>query len=122
MTTGLFWFTQDIRLDDNPALQQAAIQCGQLLLVYVHDSRLERAGNFNAARMGRARRDFLFEGLADLRQQLDACGQQLLVFTGDPVEVLSELVWIILCVFRVNWDPPSTAIEGLHAAARLSDG
>lgn len=92
MTTGLFWFTQDIRLDDNPALQQAARQCDQLLLVYVHDSRLERAGNFNAARMGRARRDFLFEGLADLGQQLDACGQQLLMFTGDPVEVLSELV------------------------------
>ncbi|MBV0934331.1 DASH family cryptochrome [Marinobacterium weihaiense] len=92
MNTGLYWFTHDLRLDDNPALQQAARQCDYLLVVYVQDPSLERPDTFNTARLGSKRKHFLIEGLHDLAQQLQTCGQQLHCLTGNPVDVLTDLI------------------------------
>ncbi|MBR9828496.1 MAG: DASH family cryptochrome [Oceanospirillales bacterium] len=108
MNTGLYWFTQDLRLDDNPALLQAAEQCDRLICVYVHDRHLERPHTFNSARLGSKRQRFLTQGLEDLQQQLGTLGQPLHRFDGDPLEVLSTLVSQmnidqIFCTRPVGW-------------------
>ncbi|MFT4614865.1 MAG: deoxyribodipyrimidine photo-lyase, partial [Bacteroidia bacterium] len=37
LKTGVFWFTNDLRLHDNPALMQASLSVGELLRVCVVD-------------------------------------------------------------------------------------
>ena len=32
--TGLFWFTNDLRIDDNPALSKAASEVDKLICIY----------------------------------------------------------------------------------------
>ena len=35
MAKGLIWYRSDLRLDDNPALSNALLQCEEVLAVYV---------------------------------------------------------------------------------------
>ncbi|GAA0790382.1 DASH family cryptochrome [Marinobacterium sediminicola] len=92
MNTGLYWLTQDLRLDDNPVLAHAANSCDHLLCVYIMDPSLESRPHFNSVRMGSKRQRFLHEALWDLEQQLQSLGQRLLLLKGDPVEQLSQLI------------------------------
>ena len=92
MTTGLYWFTQDLRLDDNPALTHAANETDRLLCVYVHDPRLEQPNSLNSTRLGPRRRRFLDQALTDLDRQLQGLGHRLWLLGGDPVERLTALI------------------------------
>lgn len=92
MTTGILWFTRDLRLDDNPTLIQAAQACDQLLCVYLHDPALVKRQQFNSIRLGSKRQRFLAAGLKDLSEQLSSLGQNLVELDGDPVELLSSLI------------------------------
>ncbi|TDT31318.1 cryptochrome/photolyase family protein [Naumannella halotolerans] len=77
----LLWFRRDLRLDDHPALLQAA-ESATVLPVFVLDPRLlEHAGP--------VRTHCLFDALDHLRRATD---NALVVRTGDPVQVLGELV------------------------------
>ncbi len=77
--TALLWFRRDLRLADHPALHAAAAE-GDVLPVFVRDPHLRRAG------AARARR--LEASLADLHRATDGA---LVVRSGDPAEVLSDL-------------------------------
>ncbi|TVQ67339.1 MAG: DASH family cryptochrome [Oceanospirillales bacterium] len=90
-TTNLFWFTQDLRLDDNLALH-AASHCDQLLLVYCLDPSEFKPNRYGVQGMSQHRLRFLYEGLIDLDKQLQPLGQTLLICMGNPVEVISSLI------------------------------
>ncbi len=85
--TSIYWFRQDLRLSDNPALHHAAqlseAQGGDVMLIYILDD--ENAG---AGRMGAASRVWLHHSLCSLQQQL---GGQLRLFRGDAFEILQQL-------------------------------
>lgn len=87
----LFWFDQDLRLDDNPALAHAC-RADELLCVYIDDAAKSATDRFGTLRQGRIRTAFIDASLAALSQDLDAAGQRLLRLHGDPVKLIAELV------------------------------
>ena len=86
MHSVIFWFRNDLRLQDQAALQQAVAHAerhGQrLLLVYVHDPAQDDNTAWGFRRMGPHRRRFLAETLHDLSVSLQALGQNLVLFQG----------------------------------------
>ncbi len=95
MSRAILWFRNDLRLDDNPALQAAAAAHDEVLPVFVLDPRQHGLGPLDLDRSGPFRRRFLREGLLDLDLQLRSKGSALHVRVGEPAEVLAHLqeVW-----------------------------
>jgi deoxyribodipyrimidine photo-lyase len=91
MSVALVWLRQDLRVADNPLL------CFErppesLLCVYVLDaSWLVPQASIGGPRLGPARLRFLWESLIELRGQLLKRGSDLLVRSGEPVEVVASL-------------------------------
>ena len=87
----LFWFDQDLRLDDNPALAQA---CGadQLLCVYIDDAARFESDRFGTPRQGPIRSAFIDASVDSLARELAAAGQRLLRLHGDPVGLIGDLI------------------------------
>jgi deoxyribodipyrimidine photo-lyase len=78
----LYWFRQDLRLADNPALTAAA-QAGTVIPVFILDD--DHAGEH---KMGGASRWWLHHSLIALNASLDG---KLLVLKGDPATHLAAL-------------------------------
>ena len=92
-TTIIHWFRNDLRLHDNPALYQACQDASRVLPVYILDpDAMATLPAIKGPRVGEHRMRFLLESLADLRRSLRQQGSDLLIRTGDPRQVLSELV------------------------------
>ena len=85
--TEIYWFQNDLRLQDNPGLLQHA-GSKKLLLVYFWP---ESRPWCNITGMGSQRRRFLLESLAALRKDLAGLGQDLLVLSGRPQLELPRL-------------------------------
>lgn len=81
----LIWFRDDLRLSDNPALR-AAIDHGPLICLYILDTSPERRP------LGGAARWWLSRSLTALSAAIAAKGGELLVLSGDPAELLPDLV------------------------------
>ena len=96
-TSGVvYWFRNDLRLHDNPALQQAIALADQgrtwLLPVYVHDTALQLSSPWGFVRTSDHRMAWTAMAVHDVAQQLAELGSQLLPLTGEPAQVLSELM------------------------------
>ena len=90
--TGLFWFTNDLRLHDNPALQRAVASVDSLVCVYVLESRSVSPSSYSAPTMGQPRYQFLRQSLLELQRDLQKLGQKLLVVQGSAASILPSLV------------------------------
>lgn len=94
-TAVCYWFRQDLRLHDNPALVQAIAHATRqgvpLLLLYLHHPRQDATTAWGFVRMGQYRRQFLAAHLHDLSEQLAAVGQTLTVRVGEPLHVLTDV-------------------------------
>jgi deoxyribodipyrimidine photo-lyase len=87
----IYWFRNDLRLSDNPALAQACLSANKLFPVYFHQT----DGELNAygfERVGVHRKNFLRQSLDDLKAQLQDLGSNLFEFSGRVNEVLPQLV------------------------------
>ncbi len=91
MKTVIYWFRNDLRLLDSPALTQACNDATQVLPVYVHDPDYDVTTRWGFARTGQHRRNFLAAGLADLAGQLAAHGSRLVELHGRAQDVLPAL-------------------------------
>lgn len=91
MTTGLFWFTNDLRLHDQPALWKMQ-SVDKLICVFCLDPQWFRPNGLNAKPMGERRFQFLVESLKDLQQQLQHAGQVLIINQQTPHLALTELI------------------------------
>ena len=87
MTPTLVWFRQDLRLQDNPALQAAVERGGTIIPVYIWDERGE--GKWTP---GAASRWWLHHALASLDASLRDCASKLVILRGDSKTILRELV------------------------------
>ena len=83
----ILWFSQDLRLQDNPALQAALARGGPLIPVYIYDEAGEGAWP-----AGGATRWWLHHSLAALDASLHGRGSRLIFVRGDSGEALSELI------------------------------
>ena len=79
----IHWFRQDLRLSDNPALNEAS-KHDEVLPIYILDD--HNPGDFS---MGEASRFWLHYSLQDLNQNLN---QNLSLYQGDPLGTLIEIV------------------------------
>lgn len=89
---GLFWFQQDIRLSDHPALTQACAECEQLILLYCAEPGWFSPGRYTSKRMGMQRWRFVSDSLQELSHQLQPHKQQLVLRFQSPVEAISQLI------------------------------
>jgi deoxyribodipyrimidine photo-lyase len=81
MATSVLWFRRDLRLQDHPALQEAAASSDDVLGLYVVEPPLWTGG-------GRARAAFLAGCITDLDH---ATGGQLLIRQGDPLREVVDV-------------------------------
>ncbi len=92
----VFWFRNDLRLHDNPALQHAIALADRqrtwLLPVYVHDCALQLTSPWGFVRTSEHRMAWSAMAMQDVAQQLAALGSQLMQLTGEPTEVLPALM------------------------------
>ncbi len=85
--TDIYWFQNDLRLEDNPGLLEHQ-HAEQLLLVYCWPVSRPWC---NVTGIGPQRRRFVLESLAELSSQLAELGQSLLVLPGSPHTQLPAL-------------------------------
>jgi deoxyribodipyrimidine photo-lyase len=90
MQRSLYWFTKDLRINDNIALNIAS-QSDALLCVFVVDKRWFSATNYQSMPLGIKRWQFLQASLVDLEQSLANLGQKLHVFYGETSFCLKTL-------------------------------
>jgi len=96
------WFrANDLRLDDNPALQAAQRDAKSLLPVYVFDPLFfNTLTQYGGARKSSARRArFLLECVASLRRRLEAHGSGLAVGLGSASKIVPRFVAACEAVF-----------------------
>ena len=91
----IYWFRNDLRLADNPALTRACAEGTLLLPVYCHDPMMDASTTWGGIRMDHHRRHFLAATLADLKAQLAARGSMLLEVTGAPEVALPALMGMV---------------------------
>ena len=86
MTAAVLWLRRDLRLADNPALQEI-IDAGRIPVpVYIHD---EPDPDWP---LGEASGWWLHQSLLALQQSLQRCGSDLLVFRGNAEAILAKLL------------------------------
>ena len=84
--TSLVWLRDDLRLDDNPALSEAAALGLPLTVVYILDEESE-----GIRALGGAARWWLHHSLAALSGSLEAKGSRLLLRRGPAADMIREL-------------------------------
>ena len=121
----LLWFRKGLRLHDNPALHELLLRSSgsspshsKLLPVFVLDPWFVSSGRVGAHRMR-----FLLESLQDLDQQLRGLSSRLLVYRGDPLQVLPELIdkyGIQHLAFEKDTEPYAKTRSHFSGQTRLS--
>lgn len=90
----VFWFRNDLRLHDNPALVQAIALAERrstwLLPVFVQGSALQDSSPWGFVRASDHRRAWTAMAVQDVAEQLTALGSQLLPLAGAPSQVLAD--------------------------------
>lgn len=101
MKTNIYWFRQDLRLGDSPGLLKACTGAEQLILVYIHPTRLQGDTPWGFARTSERRAAHLQAVLQELRANIASRGNQLLEFVGEPAQVLQSLAdtFNVECVY-----------------------
>ncbi|MDP5120374.1 MAG: DASH family cryptochrome [Spirosomaceae bacterium] len=90
MSNVVYWFRNDLRLHDNEALVRAT-NLGNVTPVYVIDNRSFAQTSIGHKRTGKFRAKFLLETIADLKQNLQKIGSDLVIRIGHPEEIIAEI-------------------------------
>lgn len=86
----VYWFRNDLRLEDNPAFSQACVDADVLLPIVIHDTKNDLNTPWGFKRLGQCRRQFEHESITALKIQLQSAGSDLFVLKGSPVDVIAE--------------------------------
>lgn len=86
LSSTLVWLRDDLRLDDNPALSEAASLGQPLTVVYVLDE-----ASPGVRPLGGATKWWLHHSLADLAAGLEATGSRLLLRRGAAADIIRDL-------------------------------
>ena len=89
---GLVWFTNNLRVHDNPCLVMASREVDALHCVYFNEPDLQQPGRYGIARMGAHRQDFLNDSLEDLASSLETFNQCLHVYEHGAIVSLPSLI------------------------------
>lgn len=92
ITTGLYWFRHDLRLNDNPTFNKLCSQVDWLICVYVNDQDKELSSQLCEANTGKFKNIFEQQSAAALDTSLRQKNQYLLFVDTPAHESLVELV------------------------------
>lgn len=88
----VFWFRDDLRIQDNRSLHHCLKVSESILGIYVIDPSIWMGTQFDIPRMGIFRKRFLLECLADLDHQMRAMGGRLIILQGSPEKEIPKIV------------------------------
>jgi len=88
----LYWFRNDLRLNDNLSLNLALEKADEILFVYIHDTSNDKYSSWGFKKMGEHRKLFLSQGLKELNQNLGEYAHSLNIYVDDSVNILKKLV------------------------------
>ena len=92
-TIGLYWFTQDLRIDDNPLLQRASQEVDMLICLYcIPDMTRFLTHYAQENQFGAEKLRFLSQSLYDLSESLNALDQRLVITTEPPLKTLANII------------------------------
>ena len=89
--TTLYWFNNDLRLNNNPSFTAACNSSDAMVCAVVLDPAWLANNRYGVKTMGSKRLRYWLECVADLSRQLNRCGQHLHCLYDDPVNALSNL-------------------------------
>jgi deoxyribodipyrimidine photo-lyase len=120
MKTNIYWFRQDLRLGDSPGLLKACESAQQLILVYIHPTRLQGDTVWGFARTSEKRTTQLRAALQELRANIANHGNQLLELAGEPAQVLSSLAdrFNVECVYCEAIEAPEERTDVANIESR----
>ncbi|MGA1805194.1 cryptochrome/photolyase family protein [Rhizobium sp. HT1-10] len=105
----ILWFRKDLRLDDNLALNAASQTSAPVIPVYIREPEEQGTGP-----LGAAQRWWLHHSLLALQASLRALGSDLILMSGDPLEILQTLIektGATKLVWNRRYDPPGIAVD-----------
>lgn len=87
MTPHIIYFRQDLRLEDNPALFEAAKNNAPIIALYIYDTK-----NPGKWQIGDAQKWWLYHSLKALKEELGKFQIPLVLRKGDPKAILEEII------------------------------
>lgn len=87
----LFWFRNNLRLQDNLVLNSALEDSEEICFVYVINDNFDKDVRWGFRKVGGHRKYFLNDGLNQLNQSLEEYGHQLNIYYGDPKKILIQV-------------------------------
>ncbi|HEY9117535.1 MAG TPA: deoxyribodipyrimidine photo-lyase, partial [Roseivirga sp.] len=91
MSRAIYWFRNDLRVEDNEGLKLAVDRFDEVIPLYVLDEEWLNGSQFGIERMGVHRLKFLLESLVDLKQKLQNLGSNLYFRVGKPEAIIEEM-------------------------------
>lgn len=93
MKTGLVWFRNNLRIEDNRVLFKAMEECDQILLLLIFEEKWMRSTEpLELNRMGVHRMKFWKESAEALSRSLAAMGGELVIKRGEPQKIIPQLI------------------------------
>jgi len=90
MKTAIVWFRSNLRLHDNPVINQACDACDNVVCVYIFDE-IHHTEEFGLTSLGPFRRHFIMQSLLDLDAELRKRGNQLIIVHGNAQQRLQKI-------------------------------
>jgi len=111
--TSLVWFRNDLRVNDQASLYQAAKESEQVIALYCFDPRHFAETQFGFKKTEKFRAQFLIETVHELRRNLEQLHITLLVFHEKPEKVIPKLIsdYNIEAIYlQKEWTSEETAV------------
>ena len=80
---GIHWFRLDLRLNDNPSIENLSKNVNSIMPIYIYDE---------SQNIGKASKCWLEKSLRSLNAQLNNFNSKLYIFRGDPKKVISKIL------------------------------
>lgn len=90
-TTAIIWFRNNLRVTDNHILTSASHKFDHILPVFIFDSSQWEKDEYGNIKTNVYRTKFLLESVAVLKKNLKKLGSDLIIKTGNPAEILTDL-------------------------------
>ncbi len=88
----MVWFRNDLRLHDHAPLYTATQQEAEILPIYIYEHIHNSFSEYGFKKTGPFRQYFIWESVHNLRCNLRSIGSELIVRTGNPLEIIPYLV------------------------------
>lgn len=92
MSTGLIWFQNNLRIEDNSALAEAFKENDHVIAIYFFDPRQFEFTEFGFKKTGKFRAKFLIETITELKENLATLNIPLFIYQEKPEHQLPKFI------------------------------